>query len=294
MARFRCFVFSTALLAAPACMQLPEQPDEPETPELDASLLAAAAEDGGGSRPPTGAPYTGPECDPPALAAGRGAGAGPSGDAGVASGQQDPEGQAGTAGATAPAAASAGGRASAGADGPRRPSAPGDLVITELMSNPEAVRDDAGEWFELYNPSADQALDLQGCAVNDGAERTHAITAPMVIAPGAFAAIARGLEAGFAPALTLSFSLGNTADVLALECGDVVIDRVAYGAGFPLVPGASMALDPDAIDAAVNDDASAWCAAQRPYSGDLGTPGAPNADCDHGETGGGDADAGSD
>jgi hypothetical protein len=62
-------------------------------------------------------------------------------------------------------------------------------------------------------------------------------------------------------------------------CSGVVIDRVSYGAGFPLAAGASMALDPAALDATSNDHGSAWCLGRDGASGDLGTPGAANPAC---------------
>src|SRR5262249_23040812 len=108
-------------------------------------------------------------------------------------------------GSTAPANAGSGaGEQSADASshamppGPRRPQLSGELVITELMSNPAAVADTAGEWIELYNPSADEALDLEGCTLDDGGSRPHAIATGFVIAAGAYATIVRGPDVGFA------------------------------------------------------------------------------------------------
>jgi hypothetical protein len=162
----------------------------------------------------------------------------------------------------------------------------GEIVITEIMSNPAAVRDEAGEWFELHNPGA-LALELGGCAIDDGAATVHALAAPLPIAAGAYLVIARSAEAGFVPGATLSFSLGNSADTLALVCDGRDVDRVTYGAGFPLASGASMSLDPGA-DATQNDEPSAWCLAQASFGQDRGTPGAANPPC--GDAG---ADAGS-
>jgi len=31
---------------------------------------------------------------------------------------------------------------------------PGDVMITEILQNPDAVHDDLGEWFEIYNTTA--------------------------------------------------------------------------------------------------------------------------------------------
>jgi hypothetical protein len=267
---------STVLFALSGCVGVPEPPSEPEHVNADAAAGAQLAVDGGAwIRPPTGEPYTGPECDPASShgdLAGTGAPALPS-DGGV----QPPS-------AEQPAAAAGGGPAPAMT---ARPSAAGDIVITEVMSNPESVRDDAGEWFELHNPHAERGFDLTGCAIDDGSAAQRAIAGPLRVEPGAFAVIARSADVGFVPDWTMSLSLGNAADVIALVCDGAVIDEVEYGAGFPLVPGASMSLDPDAIDAAANDAPGVWCAAQVAYGADRGTPGAPNPSCD-------DADAGSD
>jgi hypothetical protein len=152
------------------------------------------------------------------------------------------------------------------------------VVITEVMSNPETLRDDVGEWFELFNPNDQRALSLEGCAIDDGGERPRALAGALVIDPLGFAVIARSEQVAFAADLVLSFSLGNSEDRLALICGGVEIDRVSYGAGYPLVAGASLSLDPSAFDATANDAAGAWCSAAAAAS-DRGTPGAPNPDC---------------
>jgi hypothetical protein len=106
------------------------------------------------------------------------------------------------------------------------------------------------------------------------------------IEPGGFVVIARSAQMEFVPDWTMTFSLANAADVLALLCDGTVIDRVEYGAGFPLAPGASTALDAGALDAAANDAPGVWCAALLAYSADRGTPGSPNPACE-------DLDAGS-
>jgi hypothetical protein len=152
-----------------------------------------------------------------------------------------------------------------------------EIVITELMSNPALVSDTDGEWIELHNPSA-TPLDLAGCALDDGGA-SKALAEALLVAPGAFITLARTEAAGFVPDRTLSFSLGNEGDAIALVCEGVTIDRVAYGPGFPLAAGISMALDPAAFDAASNDDAAAWCPSPRASYAEQGTPGMPNAPC---------------
>jgi hypothetical protein len=71
----------------------------------------------------------------------------------------------------------------------------------------------------------------------------------------------------------------------------VELDRVSYdkSAGFPVVPGASLSLDPRQLDALQNDSASAWCTGSATYGPELGTPGRANPPCTVEES----ADAGS-
>jgi hypothetical protein len=170
---------------------------------------------------------------------------------------------------------------------PRRPRAASEIVITELMPDPALVADTVGEWIELHNPSATATLDLAGCSLDDGGANKP-LTEALLVAPGAFVTLARSEAAGFVPDRTLSFSLANQADTIALVCDAVVIDRVAYGIGFPLAPGVSMALDPAAYDAARNDDPASWCLSPTSSYAEQGTPGAANASC-HGDP---EADAG--
>ncbi len=51
---------------------------------------------------------------------------------------------------------------------------PGDVVINEIMQNPAAVLDSAGEWFELFNASA-AAIDLNGWTIRDDGSDSHRI-----------------------------------------------------------------------------------------------------------------------
>jgi hypothetical protein len=272
-AMLRSVVALLSSITACGCIQLPPKPADAGASQLDGSVSQELSSDGAYLRPPSGSPYVGPEGDP-VVSASRAPGGGardggPSGapvlrqgglDAAIASGSGDPG-----PGALPKTA--------------RRPSARGELVITEIMSNPQAVSDDEGEWFELYNPSARETLDLSGCAIDDGGAKPHPIATSLRVAPKAFVTIARTVKAGFTADLLLSFSLGNAADVLALGCDGTEIDRVAYDSSFPLAPGASISLDPSAMDAVLNDRPSAWCLGRDGYSADLGTPGAPNPDC---------------
>ena len=166
------------------------------------------------------------------------------------------------------------------------PSRAGQLVITEIMVDPKTLSDTDGEWFELQNVT-NAAFDLQGCDIDDGGKDLRPIATSTVVQPGAYATIARREDPGFVPSYVANISFTNGADTLALRCSGVDVDRVAYDKanGFPLLAGASMALDPGKTRADANDDASAWCAARESYGPELGTPGASNVPCDTDDAG---------
>ncbi|HEX7477537.1 MAG TPA: lamin tail domain-containing protein [Polyangiales bacterium] len=162
----------------------------------------------------------------------------------------------------------------------------GELVITELMIDPEKSSDSTGEWFELYNRTG-RELALRNCELTDTSSKPHMLAGELVVAAHAYATIARSAQAGFVPSAIASFSLTNAAGRLAIVCQGTEIDAVAYdkAQGFAVATGASLQLDPEQLDAKSNDAASAWCLAKQSYGPELGTPGARNASCS-------DADAG--
>jgi hypothetical protein len=174
---------------------------------------------------------------------------------------------------------------------PATPSRPGQLVITEIMVDPKTLSDSDGEWFELQNVST-AALDLQGCAIDDGAMDLRLISARVIVQPFGYLTIARHDQPGFTPGYVDTISFTNSADTIALRCGDVELDRVSYdkAAGFALVAGASLSLDPSKTSAESNDDASAWCAARESYGPELGSPGKSNPACEVGDDAGVDAE----
>lgn len=164
---------------------------------------------------------------------------------------------------------------------------PGDLVITEVMPNPAAVADNLGEWFEVY---VTRDVDLNGVTLDRAgdssagtelqAERCMRVTA------GTFAVFARSSDAGINGGLphvegTFSFTLvtGSTSSPgdIAIKVGDTTIDAVTWvksGAG------KSLQVDPDFANATDNDVFANFCDGTQVYGeGDLGTPGAPNAQC---------------
>ena len=165
---------------------------------------------------------------------------------------------------------------------PVRPG-PGDLVISEVMPNPDAVADGDGEWVELY-VAAD--VDLNGLAVGrePGSPRTviedeaclHAAAGThLVLANNADPAQNGGL-----PRVDHQASLGltNSNGTLFVGVGDEVLDQVAWASSRA---GTALALDPASLSPEGNDDAAQWCddAVNAYGDGDLGTPGSANASC---------------
>lgn len=269
MERVRLIVLGGLVLQA--CIEVPAQPSD-KAQTVDASSSDLFHVDAGPRRPIDAPPYTGPECDTDSDHAA-------ADDSSTALLGFDGGAQSGIGGNSAGVRVDPSDSAQPG-DKARRPNAVGELVITEIMSDPAASADTDGEWFELHNPSLNQRLDLGGCMLHDGSAADKLIPAPLLIAPGAYAVVARSAAAGLAANLIISFSLSNAADTIAVRCDGLEIDRVAYGPGFPLLSGASMSLDPQVTDALSNDQAPAWCQAMLSYGADLGTPGIANPDCD--------------
>jgi hypothetical protein len=168
----------------------------------------------------------------------------------------------------------------------RRP-APGELVISEVMTRPLAVGAEAGQWFEVRS-RADALVNLAGVGITTS-QHGMTVAAETLVPQGGRVVFARNttalLNGGIVGAqpLASNFALGATADVLTLSLGPMVLARVNYGAdgegALNLAPPAGAALQLDGtLDASV--DPRDWCPATTPYgAGDRGTPGQPNGRC---------------
>ena len=130
---------------------------------------------------------------------------------------------------------------------------PGDIVINEIMQNPNVVTDADGEWFELYNTTSG-SIDINGWTIADADVDLHVIDngAPLVIASGGYLVL--GINANMATngGVTVDYAynsnpifLSNSADELILITPDTIeVDRVEWDGGplFPNPTGAAMAL----------------------------------------------------
>ena len=141
-----------------------------------------------------------------------------------------------------------------------------NIMITEIMLNPNTVSDANGEYFELYNNSGGD-VDINGWVIKDNGSNNHTINAAegtLVITNGGFLILARnddnatngGVTAQYK--LSTSFSLTNSDDeIILINSAGIEVDRVEYDdeAGFPNPNGASMYLTNINLD---NNISSSW------------------------------------
>lgn len=166
----------------------------------------------------------------------------------------------------------------------------GTLIINEIMQNPTAVGDTAGEWFELYNTTAG-AIDIDGWTISDDGSNSHTINngGPLQVPAGGYFVLGNNGDSATNGGVSIdyaysNFSLGNSDDEVVLaDLGAVEVDRVNYDGGpnFPNPDGASMALSLSVLagDPMTDNDLGAnWEVSTIPISagGDFGTPGSAN------------------
>jgi hypothetical protein len=161
---------------------------------------------------------------------------------------------------------------------------PAELIINEIMQNPNAVFDSNGEWFEIHNPGID-GVDIDGWVISDSDFDSHIINngGPLTVPAGGYLVLGINDDSATNGGLTVDYeysgiTLANGADELILTDGSDEIDRVEWDGGpnFPDPTGASMSL----IDAVLDNSVGAnWCEASTSFGdGDSGTPGTAN-DC---------------
>ncbi len=153
------------------------------------------------------------------------------------------------------------------------------LVITEILQNPGATSDYAGEWFEVHNPGT-EPVDMNGYTIKDDDHDHFVVDGTVVVPAGGYALFGASATANGSVALDFAYGDGmrlyNDSDELVIADRDgVQVDRVRWDDGrtFPDPNGASMSLaDPNA-DNALGEN---WCTATTAWAvGDQGTPGLP-------------------
>ncbi len=128
---------------------------------------------------------------------------------------------------------------------------PGDIVISEIMVNPQDVSDGDGEWFEVYNHTG-SPIDMEGWVISDNGGQSHTIAnggSGVVVNAASFAVFSRNAndtENGSLSGALYEYGddivFVNTVDALVLTSGATEIDRVEYdtNAGWPSGNGASI------------------------------------------------------
>ncbi|MCD4736183.1 MAG: lamin tail domain-containing protein, partial [Bacteroidales bacterium] len=122
------------------------------------------------------------------------------------------------------------------------------LIISEIMQNPEAVIDSDGEWFEVFNPTDDD-INLNGWYLKDMDYDSHQISGNVIVPSKGFVVL--GIEMNVAANGNYTcdyqydgFYMSNGEDeiILTLPDGNTVIDQVEYDGGpnWPDPAGASM------------------------------------------------------
>jgi hypothetical protein len=167
--------------------------------------------------------------------------------------------------------------------------APGDLVITEVHANPDGS-DGAGEYIELFNATgtvvALDGLTLVTSRADGASPKSHRLIGGSVrgdgyIVLGNAPAEAMPEYVHYSYGVALG-SLRNSDAMLAVRCGDVLIDQMRYDR---TSDGRALELDGRlAPDHELNDDAGHWCTTPEGVAevseGNFGTPGASNSPCE--------------
>ena len=168
---------------------------------------------------------------------------------------------------------------------------PGDLVITEIMPNPEFCSDSDGEYFEVMN-ATNSVLDLSSVTVADNISVSGltAVNGDFLLDPGQAVVFSRSnwcfSVSGVEHYTYLALALSNSGDVVEVLSSGVSIDVVDYNGWAAAPSGVAWELDRGSFDAVANDLESNWCLASSPISTsqDLGSPGVVNDACFGGDT----------
>ena len=113
---------------------------------------------------------------------------------------------------------------------------PGDqILITEIMINPQSASDKFGEWFELFNPST-AAININSWIIYDLGGNFHFINnnGPLIISPNSFLVLAGSnsinINGGIVPDYVYTgIIFDNYVDEIILATGlGLEIDRIEY------------------------------------------------------------------
>ncbi|HEX6373131.1 MAG TPA: lamin tail domain-containing protein [Longimicrobium sp.] len=153
------------------------------------------------------------------------------------------------------------------------------IIINEVMADPNAVTDANGEWLEVHNTGL-AAVDLQGWTLASNNDSPQTISSSVSVPAGGYVVLARngtystngGVNEHYTYAI---INLANTSDWVALRDGTgASVDSVSWATAMPV--GETRGVSDPSLD---NLDAKGtnWHTSSTAFgAGDEGTPGARN------------------
>jgi hypothetical protein len=166
---------------------------------------------------------------------------------------------------------------------------PGDLVFTEVHANPDGS-DGEGEYIELFNTTGNSlfldGLTLAASRADGASPKAHRFFGASIDSRSYFVvgnapldSMPAHVDYSYGKALG---SLRNSDAIVALRCGEMLIDQMRYERTFD---GRALEFDGRlAPDHELNDEAGHWCATPEGVdevsAGNFGTPGGINSPCE--------------
>ena len=108
--------------------------------------------------------------------------------------------------------------------------AEGDVIITEIMYNPDIVSDSKGEWFEIYNKQSFD-ISLKGWSISDYGSDYFVIDEDLVILSNEHVVLCKNSDISINGGVECdleynSFTLGNSDDEIVLMIEDDIIEKI--------------------------------------------------------------------
>ena len=109
------------------------------------------------------------------------------------------------------------------------------IVINEIMQNPGAVADAAGEWFEIFNAGT-TAVDIEGWKISDNGTDSHVITngGPLIIPAGGYLVLGNNADFATNGGITVDYQFSGIAlangddEIILTTASNLEVDRVEY------------------------------------------------------------------
>lgn len=162
--------------------------------------------------------------------------------------------------------------------------APGDLIISEVMSNPSAVPDAEGEWFEIYN-TTNATISLKDIKFS-GESKEFIIQEDVVVPPNSYFVFGANKDETLNGGIPMDyeyndFQLSNSTTIIRIFEGDTEIDVFSLAASSTSIEsGKALNQAPSSYNNLENES-DVWCNASNQLpSGDFGSPGQANNECD--------------